>query len=119
MKQIFGWTGGIIASVVIYWLTIGFPHPSKPPVVVPPPEPPGVMGGLMTNINLLGNDISNGEVAANAEECQSRCSFDKSCLAMTYEIVSASSGRCWMKNAVPAQSNNSRSISSIKKKFGG
>ena len=106
--------GGIAAIIValtgVVTLFIQL-HPTPPP-----PPPPGVMGALMTNTNLLGNDISHGEVSANAEECQTRCSLNTSCLAMTYEIVSNTKGRCWQKNAVPTPSYNNRSISSIKLK---
>jgi len=72
------------------------------------------MGPILNQINLLGNDYNHGDLSPNAPACQERCSQDSNCKAETFEWRPNGASVCWLKNAVPPQSVNTRSFSSIK-----
>jgi len=79
------------------------------------PTSPGVtprMGPLLPGIQLRGGNFSQTPIlVASAEECSERCRQLNSCLAMTFVT---GPGHCWLKNAVPPQSQNSKMVSAIK-----
>ena len=73
---------------------------------------PAVMGQLLIQTNLQGNDFdAYGKPAENAELCAEMCRTDAQCDAMTYVI---SRKTCWLKSGIPPALSNPDMISSIK-----
>jgi hypothetical protein len=103
---VFGLVIGSIGAVLvlIYFLT----QPR------PPPRPGrGIMGPLLWGVQLKGSNLSQMPIrVASAEECSEKCAKREDCVAMTFV---KGAGHCWLKNAVPPQSQNSEMVSAIKK----
>jgi PAN domain len=60
---------------------------------------------IESNTNRPGNDIHDGLDVRNSDECWDACTNERRCLAWTYVNpgIQARSGRCWLKDKVPAR----------------
>jgi hypothetical protein len=85
------------------------------PTATPPSSTSGrgVMGPLLSEIQLKGGNLSQTPISvASAEECSDECAKREDCAAMTFV---KGAGDCWLKNAVPPQLPNPKMVSAIKK----
>jgi predicted esterase len=74
--------------------------------------------GLLPDINLVGSDYLNFSVAsAEPSSCQNACRSDTRCAAWTYvpSGQQGPQGRCWLKNRVPPQTQNTCCVSGVER----
>jgi V8-like Glu-specific endopeptidase len=71
----------------------------------------GVRRGFEANVNRSGQDLRNLSTG-NAAACSTECAEDAACKAFTWV---ASSGKCWLKSAVPGPTSGSGLTSGVKK----
>jgi hypothetical protein len=83
--------------------------------VIRVPEPPA---GALPNVNLPGRDYANVTLPQpDPAACQAACKADGRCAAWTYVLpgVQGPQARCWLKNAVPAQTPDGCCVSGIER----
>jgi hypothetical protein len=76
------------------------------------------VGSLLQGINLFGSDYYNFWIeSGGAGQCQSACRSDKMCAAWTYVQtgVQGAQARCWLKNEVPPEYQNTCCVSGIER----
>ncbi|TWA99881.1 PAN domain-containing protein [Bradyrhizobium stylosanthis] len=119
-------TARILAGVVgAAFIVLGFWLPSLPTTSEPMrPTPPLAAASTTAKMserehdkNRFGGDYSSFDVATDRiEDCESKCKGEEQCVAWTYVKpgISRTNAVCWLKNVVPASSDNVCCVSGMK-----
>jgi hypothetical protein len=108
-------TSGIVG---LFFIGLGF-WPITPPPITPPPVPvfEAKMSEREHDKDRLGGDYSGFDVRTDhIEDCEVACKSDAKCAAWTYVKpgVRGPRARCYLKNVVPATSDNVCCVSGTK-----